>query len=385
MDRAADGFGKRKYHQSNGFPLYLYAMVYNVIGLMSGSSLDGLDIVFTKIETARGKWSYDAVHAACLPYSATWVNDLKHVSRLPVGDFLKLNTRYGRYLGAAVNDFIAAHSLQHQVHFVASHGHTVFHEPENATTFQLGCGASICAETGIPVISDLRAIDVALGGQGAPIVPIGDKLLFSEYNFCLNIGGITNITICAEKYTAFDVCPANQILNTLAGFEGAEMDDNGNMAAIGTLLDDVLDKLNNLEYYNRLPPKSLNNETAINMIFPCLTESQYTTADLLHTYCHHIAAQVVKAVTMAGTGSGERKMLVTGGGAYNGFLTGLLKEYLHPMRVSVEIPDTVTVKYKEAIIMALIGVLKWRGENNALCSATGAMCDSIGGALWGMQ
>lgn len=358
-------------------------MVYKVIGLMSGSSLDGLDIVYTHLEETRGKWSFEIKHADCIPYHPDWVSKLRHTATLPVSEFLKLNTQYGRYLGNKVNEFIDQHNIHHQVHFIASHGHTIFHEPENNTTAQIGDGATIAAVTGLPVISDLRSLDVALGGQGAPIVPIGDKLLFSGYDYFLNIGGIANITVpYGDSLMAFDVCPANQILNVLAQREGLEMDEDGQLAAQGTLLMDVLSQLNEADYYSQRPPKSLSNEAARDLVFPILLESKHSTASLLHTTVQHIAEQIAEAIRLFPTAKEQTIMLVTGGGAFNTFLMLHLQKALEPSNVTVAVPDATIVKFKEALIMALIGALRWREETNVLSSVTGASRDSISGALW---
>ncbi len=350
---------------------------------MSGSSLDGLDIAFVQLEEVRGKWSYELLHGECIPYSDKWLQGLRYAADMHVADFLKLNTAYGRYLGTMVNSFIEKNGLDHQVHFIASHGHTVFHEPENGTTCQIGDGASIAAVAGLPVINDLRAMDVALGGQGAPIVPIGDKLLFGEYDYLLNIGGIANITVRrGEEMLAFDVCPANQILNALAEKEGKTMDEGGSMAARGVLLPDVLDELNSVGYYKLPAPKSLSNEMARDLVFPKLLESDHNVYSLLHTMSVHIAQQVAGAVMQHPPASGPASLLVTGGGAFNTFLAMQLEKALEPLNVKVHKPDAGTVKFKEAIVMALIGALRWREEENVLASVTGASRDSVGGAIW---
>lgn len=350
---------------------------------MSGSSLDGLDLAHVQLEEVRGKWSCELLHGECIPYSDKWLQDLRYAKDLHVGDFLKLNTAYGRYLGTAVNAFIEKHELSHQVHFIASHGHTVFHEPEHNTTCQIGDGATIAAVTGLPVISDLRAMDVALGGQGAPIVPIGDKLLFGDYDYLLNIGGIANITVRnGEEVLAFDVCPANQILNTLAEKEGKTMDEGGAMAARGGQIGDVLDELNNADYYKLPAPKSLSNEMARDLVFPKLLESDHNTYDLLHTVTVHIAEQIAIAVKQHPHGKDAANLLVTGGGAFNTFLVMQLEKALAPLKVHVQVPEAGLVNYKEAIVMALIGALRWREEENVLCSVTGATRDSVGGAIW---
>ena len=350
---------------------------------MSGSSLDGLDIAYVQLEEVRGQWSYELLQVDCVVYTEKWSNELQHATTMHVADFLKLNTRYGKYIGEKVNEFIAKYELGHKVHFIASHGHTVFHEPEHGTTSQIGDGATIAATTGLPVISDLRAMDVALGGQGAPIVPIGDKLLFSNYDYLLNIGGIANITVPYNgSMLAFDICPANQILNTLAEREGKVMDENGAMAAQGMLLPEVLDELNNAAYYHQSPPKSLSNEAARELVFPKLLESEHTNYNLLHTVTIHIAEQIVAAVSRYPHGKENGSLLVTGGGAFNDFLILQLEQLLAQYHVTMVVPDETVIKYKEALIMALIGTLRWREEVNVLSSVIGATKDSVGGALW---
>lgn len=362
---------------------YICAMVYKVIGLMSGSSLDGLDIAYVQLEEVRGAWSYQLIHSACIPYSIEWELKLKHAATIPVGDFLKLHASYGHYLGEQVKSFMAANNLDHKVHFIASHGHTVFHDPQHKTTFQLGDGASLAAVAELPVINDLRAMDVALGGQGAPIVPIGDKLLFGSYDYLLNIGGIANITVLQNgEAIAFDICAANQVLNGLAEREGKTMDEDGTIAASGALLVGVLEELNNATYYKKAAPKSLSNDDAKQIVFPLLLESDRSVADMLHTATVHIAHQVAAAVARYPHGKDNASLLITGGGALNGFLVSEITKALITYNVTVTVPDEGTVQYKEAIVMALIGTLRWREETNVLSSVTGASRDSVGGAMW---
>lgn len=350
---------------------------------MSGSSMDGLDIVHVQLDEVRGQWSFELLHADCIPYNERWTADLKDAAAMHVSDFLKLHTAYGRYLGEQINKFIAKYGLSHQVHFIASHGHTVFHEPEHKTTCQIGDGAAIAALTGLPVISDLRALDVALGGQGAPIVPIGDKLLFGGYDYLLNIGGIANITVQKEGVLmAYDVCPANQILNTLAEREGKEMDEHGDMASVGTLLPGLSDELNEGDYYKQAAPKSLSNEAARDLVFPKLLTEENNNYDLLHTATMHIVHQIVNAVKQYPHGKEQATLLATGGGAFNTFLITELQKALIPYSVQVVVPEPSVVKYKEALVMALIGTLRWREETNVMSSVTGASRDSVGGALW---
>lgn len=350
---------------------------------MSGSSLDGLDIAYVQLEETRGNWSFELLHAACIPYNEEWKYKLLHASQWNAPDLLRLHTAYGRWLGSQVKEFMQQHDLDHKVHFIASHGHTVFHEPQHHTTFQLGDGATLAAVAGLPVISDLRALDVALGGQGAPIVPIGDSLLFGQYDYLLNIGGIANLTVKTPgAMLAFDVCAANQVLNTLAEREGFSMDADGAMAAGGKTLNDVLDELNKDPYYSQVPPKSLSNENARQLAFPALLESNHSTNDLLHTAVMYIATQVSRATAQFPHGKDSSTMLVTGGGAFNHFLVSQIGKQLANQHIAVTVPDEFTVKFKEAIVMALIGTLRWREEANVLSSVTGAARDSCGGALW---
>ena len=358
-------------------------MVYNVIGLMSGSSLAGLDIAYVSLEEIRGEWKFAIIRAECVPYTEDMVAELSKADHLDVSQFLRLHTRYGRFIGEQVRDFMNEHDLAHKVHFIASHGHTVFHDPAQHTSVQIGDGATIAAVAGVPVISDLRSMDVALGGQGAPIVPIGDKLLFGEYDYWLNIGGIANMTVRkGEKMLAFDICPANQVLNILAAQEGQPFDKDGMLARRGRLLIDVLSQLNGQEFYSRQAPKSLSNEAAISLAFPYLLESKQENLDRLRTAVQHIAEQVATTVRAFPQEKQDAKMLVTGGGAFNTFLVEQIRDLLKPLNVQVVVPDHTVVKYKEALVMALIGALRWREEKNVLSTVTGASRDSIGGALW---
>lgn len=290
-------------------------MVYQVIGLMSGSSRDGLDIVFVHLEEQRGNWSYSIKESACIPYSKEWEQALALPESLPYPAFLELHTRYGRYLGETVLAFIQDRGLAHQVHFIASHGHTAHHNPSAYTSFQLGDGAQIAALTGLPVISDLRSMDVALGGQGAPIVPIGDRLLFGEYQFWLNIGGIANLTHkSASGWVAGDLSAANQVFNRLAQQKGEPMDRDGALAAKGTVSMEVLDQLAAIPYYHQSMPKSLSNQQAMEWMAP-LWSASLSVEDAMATAQAHLTAQVVQAIQALPYESG--RMLVTGGGALN--------------------------------------------------------------------
>jgi len=275
--------------------------------------------------------------------------------------------------------------LHYKVAVVASHGHTTFHMPASQMTAQLGDGAAIAAKTQLPVVSDLRALDVAFGGQGAPIVPIGEKMLMNDFTYFLNIGGIANISLNAEEYVAFDVCPANRVLNMLANDAGKPFDEDGKIAASGNVHDELLNQLNKLAYYSQPYPKSLANDFGTDVVYPLIKSAGLSTPDAIRTFSEHVALQICNALSSLNIQQpvpGNKKLLVTGGGALNTFLVNRLSELLRVENIEVVVPDTKLVNYKEALIMAFIGVLRWRQEYNVLASVTGASRNSIGGALW---
>lgn len=365
-------------------------MVYKAIGLMSGSSLDGLDIAYVHFQETGGSWNYNILHADCYAYSPEWLTKLSEATALNAKDYQLLHTAYGHFIGLQVNHFINEYSLQHKVDMVSSHGHTTFHIPSERMTAQLGDGAAIAAETNLPVISDLRAIDIAFGGQGAPIVPIGEKLLLGEFDFLLNLGGIANISARTPAgYVAFDICAANRVLNMLANLAEREFDENGNFAASGKIDDLLLKELNGLQYYSVAYPKSLANDFGTGKVFPLIQKHAINTEDALRTYVEHICQQILASVSMIAKkdfslppSEFTQRLLMTGGGTLNTFLVNRLKSLLTESNIEAVIPDLNLIKYKEALIMALMGVLRWREENNVLSSVTGAKQDSIGGALW---
>ena len=358
---------------------------------MSGSSLDGLDIACVEFSEQGGRWTYQVMAASCRSYSAEWVDRLREAPSLSARDYLLLHAEYGHYIGREVHAFIDEHGLNYQVGLIASHGHTSIHLPPQVSG-QLGCGAAIAAETGLPVVSDLRAMDVAFGGQGAPIVPMGEKMLLGEYPYFLNIGGIANISYNAPGgYIAFDVCPANRVLNMLAAQRGMEYDAGGALAASGSLRQDLLQQLNRQSYYDQPYPKSLANDFGTHTIYPMFGSLAEThTEDALRTYAEHIAQQVRRALVMllAASGAshaGGARMLVTGGGAFNQFLVSRIRDLLAPLGLETVVADESLAAYKEALIMAFLGVLRWREEVTVLASVSGARQDSIGGALWKPQ
>lgn len=368
-------------------------MIYRVIGLMSGSSLDGLDIAFIEFSETAGNWDYKINCAACLAYDEEWVKKLKNSVNLSALDYQILNTEYGRFLGGKVNEFIDRFNLHHKVDLIVSHGHTTFHFPAKKMTHQLGDGASIAAMTELPVVTDLRSIDVALDGQGAPIVPIGEKLLFPDDHCFLNIGGIANISIDSKatdhlgsysgknEIIAFDICAANRVLNMLATEKDLSYDEDGNLAAAGKVNEDLLQKLNALKYFSLPHPKSLANSFGTDIIFPLIKEFGLSTEDALCTYVEHISLQIKKALSPYFSNV-LQSVMITGGGAFNRYLINRIEMHLEEINFEIFIPEDEVVIYKEALIMALLGTLRWREQYNVLASVTGARRNSIGGALW---
>ncbi len=361
-------------------------MLYRVIGIMSGSSLDGLDIAFVEFEETGRKWSYEIKVAQCVPYSDQWYKNLQQANTLSAYDYLLLHSSYGKYIGTKINAFIEEFGLHHKVQLISSHGHTTFHSPSSGMTAQLGDGAAIAATTEINVVSDLRAMDIAFGGQGAPIVPIGEKLLFDDYTYFLNLGGIANLSFKSPAgYIAFDVCPANRVMNMLAEVDGKEYDEAGSIAASGKVFTPIFNRLNALSYYSLPYPKSLANAFGTDEVFPLINGFDISNADKLRTYVDHIVMQIASAIQRLGLTTSEstnKKMLVTGGGAFNTFLVQRLAAIIEPLHIEVVVPNAMLVNYKEALIMALIGVLRWREEYNVLDTVTGARRSSIGGAVW---
>lgn len=353
--------------------------VFKAVGIMSGTSLDGLDIAYTEFKKNKGKWTYNTKVVTTIEYADDIKNKFKKALKMPGAELSAFDAAYGLWIGEQVKNFIEENKLEPG--FIASHGHTIFHQPDNNFTLQIGDGSSIHAITQIPVIYNFRKLDVALGGQGAPLVPVGDALLFSDYNYCINLGGIANITknTADKEVLAYDICPANMVLNHLAQRIGASYDNKGETAAKGKLLEPLLKELEDLSYYKKDGPKSLGYEYISEHVFPLLSED-YVVEDLLHTYCHHIA-KMVAAEILKLNGKEGQKVLISGGGAYNDYLISLLENYCKP--VSIEVPDQKLLEHKESIIFAFLGVLRLEGENNVWSRVTGASRDSCSGTIVG--
>lgn len=350
---------------------------YKVIGLMSGTSLDGLDIAYCNFEYTN-RWSFSIEKALTIDYDEQLKNKLKNSIHLSGLDLLVLHQEYGAWLGKQVKNFIDSNNLQ--VDFISSHGHTVFHQIDKKLTFQLGDGQFLANHAQQTTICDFRTLDVSLGGQGAPLVPIGDQLLFSEYDFCLNLGGIVNVSFEKEaERVAFDVAPINMLLNHIIAPTGKAYDDGGKLARSGKLGQTLFDVLNALEFYQLPFPKSLGYEWFVEKVLPIVDQSDVTIPDKLYTSVHHIANQI--ADSLLPHCNRESKLLATGGGAKNHFFIEVLQQYLGD-KITVVVPKESIIDFKEAMVFAFMSVLKRRNEINCLQSVTGAKADTSSGRIF---
>lgn len=346
---------------------------------MSGTSLDGLDIALCEFSETSNGYEYRIIEAETLPYSDIQKSKLRHCHRSSASDYVKLNQRFGKHIGETIHVFLNKNNLKADA--IASHGHTIFHQPSNGFTSQIGCGATIAGITGLTTVCDFRSTDVALGGQGAPLVPIGDKLLFADQAACLNLGGIANISFDTEKgeRTAFDICICNIVLNYLAHSKRMPFDDNGKMARNGEVDDKLLQVLNVLEHYKITGSRSLGYEWFETHFLSLINGHKSTSAeDLLATFTEHIAEQISIAINKNNINS----ILISGGGTYNGYLIDLIRQ---KTTAKLIIPDDKIINFKEALIFAFLGYLRLNEKTNTLHSVTGAKQDSIGGAVYLMN
>lgn len=353
---------------------------YKIIGLMSGTSLDGLDIAFCHFKKENEQWFFDIEAAKSISYDQNMRESLKNAVHLSTEQLLRLHNQYGKWLGEQTQLFISEKKINPRA--IASHGHTVFHQPQNGFTLQIGSGQHLSNVVQLPVICDFRVGDVALGGQGAPLVPIGDQLLFAEFDFCLNLGGISNISFEKEgKRIAYDIGIANMILNHLCRKIGKNYDRNGNLAKNGKLLPTLLERLNKLPYYQTHYPKSTGFEWFSKEILPIVESIDAKVEDLLYTAVHHICEQIKINVEKHLSPFKKQKLLITGGGALNTFLIETLKEKLDK-QIEIIVPEKQIIEFKEALIFAFMGVLRLENQINILSSVTGSRKDSCGGILF---
>ncbi len=348
---------------------------YNVIGVMSGTSLDGVDLAHIHFSIQNGKWSFEIFENETVPYNPEWISKLKTAVDFSESELTKLNFDYTLLLGNIIYGFISKNNIEN-LDAVCSHGHTILHQPQNGFTLQIGNLPEISEIVNQTVICDFRVQDVKFGGQGAPLVPIGDRILFSNYDYCLNLGGFSNVSFEENAMRiAFDISPVNTVLNFYANQLGFDYDDKGKISKTGNVNEDLFSELNSLGFYSKSYPKSLGFEFVKQTVLPMIENHSISTEDKLRTFTEHIAFQVAAALT-----NKSGRILITGGGAYNDFLIERMRFYLP--EISVVIPDKKVLEFKEALIFALLGLLKLRGEVNVLSSVTGALRDHSSGIIY---
>jgi anhydro-N-acetylmuramic acid kinase len=343
------------------------------LGIMSGTSLDGLDLALCEFSLQSTGWRYKIVIADTIVYSKEWKEKLSSAPAYSALEIMKLHSEYGRFIGREVKRILSKSGLKAQL--VCSHGHTIFHQPGNGFTFQLGDGSAIAATSGITTICDFRNLNVALGGQGAPLVPVGDEMLFGEYHYCLNLGGISNISFqLHRKRVAYDICPVNMVLNYVSNEMQMEYDKDGLTGRKGIIHASLLEKLNSLNFYKQPFPKSLGREWFESEYLPVLNKFSIKPIDKLRTIYEHIAEQICNSMVSRA----KKTVLITGGGALNVFLIELIKS---KTRHQIIIPDSLLINYKEALVFAFLGVLRVHNYVNCFSSVTGSRYDCSGGVI----
>jgi len=348
---------------------------YNVIGLMSGTSLDGVDLAHITFHLDNNKWSFEILESETIGYSENWINKLKVAVDYSDAELEKLNQDYTKLLASIIVAFVDKHHIEN-LDAVCSHGHTILHQPKNGITLQIGNLPEIAAFTNQTVVCNFRVQDVKLGGQGAPLVPIGDRILFSDYDYCMNLGGFSNVSFEQNgERIAFDISPVNTVLNFYANQLGLKYDDKGQLSRTGIINKLLLNELNSLEYYNQPFPKSLGFEFVKGVVLPIIEKYEIRIEDKLRTFTEHIAYQTSLALPTK-----KGSLFITGGGAYNDFIIERVQSYLTEMKIII--PSAKILEYKEALIFALLGILKLRGEINTLCSVTGAKMDHSSGEIY---
>ncbi|MCF6306559.1 MAG: anhydro-N-acetylmuramic acid kinase [Flavobacteriaceae bacterium] len=347
---------------------------YHILGVMSGTSLDGIDLAEVRFTVSeKDVWSFEIAIAETIAYSTVWKNSLQEALSYSEEKMKGFNIQYTEFLGEVISSFIEKHQLKN-IDAVCSHGHTIWHQPENELTFQIGNLPEIASIINQKVICDFRVQDVALGGNGAPLVPIGDRLLFNEYDYCLNLGGFANISFELEgKRIAYDISPVNIVLNALTEKLGFPFDDGGKFASNGIVNNNLFQELNALKYYCENPPKSLGLEWVQEYMSPLIEASEISILDKIATVTEHVAFQ------LANNFEEYSSVLVTGGGTFNSYLLQRIQFY---KKLDLKVPSEKLIEFKEALIFGLLGVLKLRNEINCLSSVTGADKDHCAGFVF---
>jgi anhydro-N-acetylmuramic acid kinase len=351
---------------------------FNIIGVMSGTSLDGIDLAHLNFEIINGKWSFQILESETIGYSQKWIDKLKIAVGFSELELQKLNTDYTLLLGTIISDFIKKNKIE-TIDAVCSHGHTILHQPQNGITLQIGNLPEIASLCNQKVVCDFRVQDVGLGGQGAPLVPIGDRILFSDYDYCLNMGGFSNVSFEENgKRIAFDISPVNTVLNFYANQLDLDYDDKGKISRTGTVHLELLKELNRLDFYQKKYPKSLGFEFVKEIILPLIEKYQITIEDKMATFTEHVAVQIALALP-----NKKNNLFITGGGAYNDFMIERIQ--FHLPETKIVIPERKIIEFKEALIFGLLGVLKLRNEINTLSSVTGAKKDHSSGEIYTLK
>jgi len=353
----------------------------NILGIMSGSSMDGVDLALCQIGQEGEKIEYKVLQSAKYDYDDKWRLRLSKLRTQNAITYVKTDVFYAHYLAELVNDF--KKNCTFPIDMIASHGHTIFHNPEIKLTSQIGDGSTLSALTELPVVSDFRRTDLALHGEGAPLVAIGDEMLFSEYDFCLNLGGFANISCKKEGVrVAFDIAACNILTNRLARDINQDYDTDGLIAEKGTINKEMLEELNGLEFFSQSGPKSLNRDWISEELWPIVKNyRELSLEDRMKTIVEHVAYQIGKSIEQLANGNSDgKKLLITGGGAFN---KTLIEHIGSHTEAQVILPENELINNKESIIFAFLGYLRVNNLNNTLASATGAAKDSIGGVLSG--
>ena len=346
---------------------------YYVLGLMSGTSIDGIDLVYANFVFNK-YWSFKILGSKTYQYNNDWQKILKNLSDKDLDSIKLIDKSYTKLLSKYILKFIDDFSIK-KIDFISSHGHTALHDPLNSITYQIGNLKDLSAYIGLKVICDFRLQDVKLGGQGAPLVPVGEKYIFPEYDTLINLGGFANITIKSNNnLIAYDICPVNIVFNHLSNLIDLKYDHKGKIALSGKLNIELFNCLQSLDYYKQVSPKSLGVEWVNQIIFPIINSfSEIPLEDLLNTFSKHFASQIADNIKSTG------KILITGGGAYNDYLIQNIKDLTGS---EIIIPNSEIIEYKEALIFGFLGVLKDLNINNCYSSVTGAIKDHSSGNIF---
>ena len=346
---------------------------FKIIGLMSGTSLDGLDIVYVNFYQDKN-WKYEIINSKTYMYEKKWISSLENISKEKINYVIKIDRDYTKLMSDYILKFINEFSIK-EIDFVSSHGHTALHQPSNSLTYQIGNLPILAKYINQKVVCDFRIQDIELGGQGAPLVPVGEKYLFPEYNTLINLGGFANITRkIKDNLIAYDICPINIVFNHLSKIMELKYDDRGQIASTGNLNEDLYSHLQKLNYYQQDSPKSLGVEWVNDQIHPILKKfNNLPIKDLMNTVSNHFAVQIAENI------KDQDKVLVTGGGAYNDYLIDRIKNLTNS---KITIPDPKIIEYKEALIFSFLGLLRVLEINNCYSSVTGAKKDHCSGKIY---